>query len=259
MATIALFLIGASAVVQVVFLLLPGDRREPASAVLLLCASALLMTVLVERSLRISFVAVTNTYESLLFFSAVTCLVVGILRLTVRGAPAQVVFGATVVAMVLLMASSSPALPKDAVPPIPALQSLWLVLHVTLSFVGESFFAVSFAAAVVSLTTRSPERAKAADRLVQGTVGVGYPIFTAGALVFGAIWAQTAWGRYWSWDPKETWALVTWMVYTAYLHTRLVPRLRGRVSAVLAVAGFACTVFTFVGVNYLLPGLHSYQ
>ena len=96
------------------------------------------------------------------------------------------------------------------------------------------------------------------DRLVAAAVGIGYPVFTAGALVFGAIWAETAWGAWWSWDPKETWALVTWLIYTAYLHTRLVKRLRGRVSAVLALVGFAATVFTFFGVNYLLSGLHSY-
>ncbi len=89
-------------------------------------------------------------------------------------------------------------------------------------------------------------------------IGIGYPIFTAGGLIFGAIWAETAWGRWWGWDPKETWALITWLVYTAFLHTRLVKRLRGRTSSVLAVVGFAATVFTFFGVNFLLSGLHSY-
>ena len=89
-------------------------------------------------------------------------------------------------------------------------------------------------------------------------VGIGYPVFTAGALVFGAIWAETAWGSWWSWDPKETWALITWLIYTAYLHTRLVKKMRGRTSALLAIIGFLATVFTFFGVNYLLSGLHSY-
>jgi cytochrome c-type biogenesis protein CcsB len=96
------------------------------------------------------------------------------------------------------------------------------------------------------------------DRLVATSIGIGYPIFSAGALVFGAIWAETAWGAWWSWDPKETWALITWLIYTAYLHTRLVKGMRGRTSAILAIVGFLATVFTFFGVNYLLSGLHSY-
>ena len=90
------------------------------------------------------------------------------------------------------------------------------------------------------------------------TIIIGYPIFTAGALIFGAIWAEAAWGSYWSWDPKETWALVTWLVYTAFLHSRLVMKLKGRVSAIFSLVGFIFTIFTFWGVNYLLAGLHSY-
>ena len=144
------------------------------------------------------------------------------------------------------------------VPPIPALQSHWLVLHVTFSFIGEAFFVIAFVAAIVFLADRSEERRPALDRLIYTSIGIGYPIFTAGALIFGAMWAEVAWGSWWSWDPKETWALVTWLVYTAYLHTRLTRRLRGRLSAVLAIAGFLFTLFTFFGVNYLLPGLHSY-
>jgi ABC-type transport system involved in cytochrome c biogenesis permease subunit len=169
-----------------------------------------------------------------------------------------ITFGATIVAIALLAVASSPVAPKDVVPPIPALQSYWLVLHVTLSFIGESFFVVAFVCAICYLASRDEERKKLLDRLTYTTVAIGYPIFTAGALIFGAVWAQAAWGSYWSWDPKETWALITWLVYTAYLHTRFVKRFRGKVSAVLAIVGFAFTMFTFFGVNYLLAGLHSY-
>jgi cytochrome c-type biogenesis protein CcsB len=130
---------------------------------------------------------------------------------------------------------------------------------VTLSFIGESFFIVAFISSVVYLASRDPERRERLDRLTYTSIGIGYPIFTAGALIFGAVWAQTAWGSYWSWDPKETWALITWLVYTAFLHTRFVKRLRGKWSAVLSIVGFAFTLFTFFGVNYLLAGLHSYS
>ncbi len=259
LATIALILIAAAAVLQVVFLLRKSETSDPVSHFVLLVAAILLFATLVDRSIRISFPAVTNTYESLLFFSAVICVVLFVLRLTMRASVMPfILFGGTIVALALLMISSSPIAPSQIQPPIPALQSLWLVLHVTLAFIGEAFFTVSFVAAIYFLAAKNEARQAAADRVVYTSIGIGYPIFTAGALIFGAIWAEAAWGSWWSWDPKETWALITWLVYTAYLHTRLVRRLRGRVSALLAGIGFVFTVFTYFGVNFLLAGLHSY-
>jgi cytochrome c-type biogenesis protein CcsB len=147
---------------------------------------------------------------------------------------------------------------KEIMAPIPALQSYWLVLHVSFAFVGEAFFAFSFVAAIYFLLVKDEEKKKRLDRIVYTSIGIGYPIYTAGALIFGAVWAQYAWGSYWSWDPKETWALITWLVYTGYLHTRLVKKWRGNMTALLSIVGFAFTIFTFFGVNYLLSGLHSY-
>jgi ABC-type transport system involved in cytochrome c biogenesis permease subunit len=260
MAVVALALIALSAVVQAVALLRKEPRLDPISHWLLGAASALLFATRLLRSIRIGFVAVTNTYESLVFFSAVICAILLALRLTAGKRPFSplVAFGATIVCLALLMISSSPIAPKDIQPPIPALQSIWLVLHVTLAFIGESFFVVSFVAALTYLGTKSVDRRADMDRLMASSIGIGYPIFTAGALIFGAIWAETAWGRWWGWDPKETWALITWLLYTAFLHTRLVKKLRGRTTAVLALVGFVATVFTYFGVNFLLAGLHSY-
>jgi ABC-type transport system involved in cytochrome c biogenesis permease subunit len=258
-ATVALVLMAAAAVLQAVFLLRKGERSDPLSHFVLLVSSLLLFATLVDRSIRISFPAVTNTYESLVFFSAVICIVLFVLRLVMKASVMRfILFGGTIVALALLMISSSPLAPAAIQPPIPALQSLWLVLHVTFAFIGEAFFTVSFVAAISFLVTKDEAKRAAADRVMYSTIAIGYPIFTAGALIFGAIWAEAAWGSWWSWDPKETWALITWLVYTAYLHTRLVRRLRGRVSAVLAVVGFVFTVFTYFGVNFLLSGLHSY-
>ena len=259
LATAALVLIAAAAALQIVFLMRKGEARDPVSHWALLAASLLLLAVTIDRSIKISFPAVTNTYESLVFFSAVVCAVIFVLRLVMKSAVMRfILLGCTVVALALLMISSSPLAPRDIQPPIPALQSLWLVLHVSLAFIGEAFFTVSLVAAIVFLVTKDEEKKAAADRIMYTTIGIGYPIFTAGALIFGAIWAEVAWGQWWSWDPKETWALITWLVYTAYLHTRLIRRLRGKVSAVLAIVGFTFTVFTFFGVNFLLSGLHSY-
>lgn len=257
-ATTALVLIAAAAAVQIVFLLIRAER-DPASHWALLAACVLLFAVTVDRSIRIRFPAVTNTYESLVFFSAVVCLISFVLRLALKSAASRFVLpGVAVVALALLSISSSPLAPRDIQPPIPALQSLWLVLHVTLAFIGEAFFVVSVVAAIVFLAARREETREAADRIAYSSVAAGYPIFTVGALVFGAIWAEVAWGTWWSWDPKETWSLVTWLVYTAYLHARLVKRLRGRISAVLAIVGFVFTIFTFFGVNFLLSSLHGY-
>jgi ABC-type transport system involved in cytochrome c biogenesis permease subunit len=259
-ATLGLVLIALAAVLQAGFLLRRENRRDPVSHWLLAAAAVLLFATLADRSIRIRFVAVTNTYESLVFFSAVICVVLFALRLVrrTRGLSPFVLFGATIVSLVLLMISSSPIAPKEIQPPIPALQSYWLVLHVTFSFIGEAFFVVSFVSAIGYFAVKNEDRRQDMDRLTATAVGIGYPVFTAGALIFGAIWAETAWGAWWSWDPKETWALVTWLIYTAYLHTRLVKRLRGKVAAALAIVGFVATVFTFFGVNYLLSGLHSY-
>jgi ABC-type transport system involved in cytochrome c biogenesis permease subunit len=163
------------------------------------------------------------------------------------------------VALVFLAIASSPLTGKEALLPVPSLRSSWLLLHVSFSFIGEAFFVISFAAALAGLFAKTEEKRLNYDRITYTSIAVGYPVFTAGALIFGAIWAQKAWGIWWSWDPKETWALITWLVYTGYLHLRLITKKTGRLISLIAVIGFLCTVFTLFGVNYLLPGLHSYK
>ncbi len=95
------------------------------------------------------------------------------------------------------------------------------------------------------------------DRVIEYAIRFSFPFMTLG-IVTGAVWANETWGTYWSWDPKETWALVTWLIYAAYLHARIVTGWRGRATVAMAVAGFLVIVFTYFGVNYLLSGLHSY-
>ncbi|MCE5194756.1 MAG: cytochrome c biogenesis protein CcsA [Nitrospiraceae bacterium] len=96
------------------------------------------------------------------------------------------------------------------------------------------------------------------DEITYKSISVGFPVFTLGGLIFGAIWADQAWGTYWGWDPKETWSLITWFVYAFYLHSRLLRGWKGKKVAVVAVIGFAIVIFTYLGVNLLLSGLHSY-
>ncbi len=96
------------------------------------------------------------------------------------------------------------------------------------------------------------------DELTYKAIAIGFPIFTLGGLIFGAIWADQAWGKYWTWDPKETWSLITWFFYAFYLHGRLMRGWRGKRVAIVAVLGFVAVIFTYLGVNLLLSGLHSY-
>jgi cytochrome c-type biogenesis protein CcsB len=96
------------------------------------------------------------------------------------------------------------------------------------------------------------------DEITYKSIAIGFPIFTLGGLIFGAVWAEQAWGVYWSWDPKETWSLITWFIYAFYLHGRMIRGWRGKKVAIVAVVGFMAVIFTYLGVNLLLSGLHSY-
>ena len=209
-ATIGFGLLILAAGIQVAYLFRRERRIDAFSHYIHLSAAALLFAVTIDRSIRIRFVAVTNTFESLVFFAAVIALLLFIYRLRAKDKTIPfITFGATIVALALLAVASSPIAPKDIVPPIPALQSYWLVLHVSLSFIGESFFVIACICSIYYLASKDEERKKNLDRLTYTTIAIGYPIFTVGALIFGAVWAQNAWGSYWSWDPKETWALIT--------------------------------------------------
>jgi cytochrome c-type biogenesis protein CcsB len=96
------------------------------------------------------------------------------------------------------------------------------------------------------------------DDITYKSIATGFPLFTIGGLIMGAIWANSAWGKYWTWDPKETWSLITWFVYALYLHARFVGGWRGKRVAILAVIGFVSVIFTYLGVNLVLSGLHAY-
>jgi ABC-type transport system involved in cytochrome c biogenesis permease subunit len=256
---VAFALMLASAALQAAYLFRKDGRLDPVSHWALLAASLALGAVIVARSFDIGFPALTGTFESLVFFSAAVCALLCAYRLQRRIAflPFAQLW-ATVVAAALLAVASSPLAPKEALAPIPALRSGWLLLHVSLSFVGEAFFVASFVSALGFLLSRDESRKEDYDRLTYTSIAAGYPVFTAGALVFGAIWAEQAWGVWWSWDPKEIWALVTWLAYTAYLHLRLTRKRKDALPSVVAALGFLCALFTFFGVNFLLPGLHSY-
>jgi cytochrome c-type biogenesis protein CcsB len=206
----------------------------------------------------------TNMYESLSMFAWASILAYVIIEKIFKIRKAGAYFMLIVIALMAL--ASSPLMPKQAMPLVPALQSYWLWLHVSITLIGEAFFAVAFITSIMYLVADSKEKkgkktglpSTKLDSISYRCVAVGFPIFTLGGLVFGMIWAYKAWGSYWSWDPKEVWSLITWFVFALYLHTRVVMGWKGRRSALIAILGFLAALFTYFGVNYLLAGLHSY-
>ena len=159
----------------------------------------------------------------------------------------------------------------EAGPLLPALRSTWLVIHVLAAITATGLFTLGALTSLLFLladrlsTTRGrlgayvarlPDR-DTLDRLAFRLHAVAFPIWTF-AVMAGAIWAQYAWGRYWGWDPKETWAFVSWVVYAAYLHARVTAGWKGRAAAAVALVGYGTMLFNFIGVNIFFSGFHSY-
>ena len=180
--------------------------------------------------------------------------------------------GASVMALVLMVtavwvgAAFNQAEPVAFQKIMPALQdNPILTIHVSMMIVSYAFFIVGFICGVIMLVqgTNGVSRfawlptTEAADELGYRSVTIGFPVLALG-VILGAWWANYAWGHYWSWDPKETSALVTWLVYAIYLHARGLRGMRGKWMAWLLIAGFAATLFTYFGVSFIVPGLHSY-
>ena len=211
----------------------------------------------------------TNMYESLVFFA--WCITLVYLALEIRFKVRIVgAFVMPFAAVAMAYASFSTRMDSQISPLIPALQSNWLIAHVITCFIGYAAFVVATGLGVMYLLKESagdrkgthgiigslPEL-KVIDDLTHRSILFGFLWFTAG-IITGAVWANEAWGTYWSWDPKETWSIITWFLYALILHARFTRGWRGRRIAWLAVIGFFAVLFTYFGVNYLLSGLHSY-
>ena len=160
----------------------------------------------------------------------------------------------------------------DAEELVPALNSYWLYIHVTSAVISTGAFGVATVATILYLVKASNEQGSiprwtntlsrlpssvALDRTAYRVIAFIFPLWTF-AIMAGAIWAEKAWGRYWGWDPKETWSFIVWVVYAAYLHARATHGWKGKAAAYVALAAFACVLFNYFGVNTLLTGKHSY-
>jgi cytochrome c-type biogenesis protein CcsB len=208
----------------------------------------------------------SNLYESLVFFAWTISVIYLVIE---RRYENQTIgaFAAPLAFLALAYASLSPNISDRIQPLLPALKSNWLIAHVIACFIGYAAFAIAFGISIMyifkqrdsgaanGLLDRLPDSA-VLDELTHQLVMFGFLFLTAG-IITGAVWANSAWGRYWGWDPKETWSLITWFVYAILLHARMMRGWRGKRIAVISIVGFAAVMFTYFGVNYL-PGLHSY-
>jgi len=212
----------------------------------------------------------SNLFESVVFFSWTIILIFLIIDFKYK----YRAVGFFVVPFALLgMAWAQLGLNSGIEPLVPALQSNWLLYHVVTCFLGYAAFAVACGISIMYLIREKQEDSSASspaggvialfpsvkvlDDLNYKAIMIGFPLLTLG-IVTGAAWANYAWGTYWSWDPKETWSLIVWFVYAAFLHARITRGWVGRRAAWLSIIGFAATIFCYLGVNLLLSGLHSY-
>ena len=176
------------------------------------------------------------------------------------------VFTSPIPFILMAYASLSPDINDQIQPLIPALKSNWLIAHVFTCFLGYAGFAIACALSFMYLLKTKLDHTKGIgaqiptyeiiDELTYQMIMFGFLFLSAG-IITGSVWANSAWGSYWSWDPKETWSLITWFIYAILLHTRLMRGWQGKRIAYISIIGFAAVLFTYFGVNYL-PGLHSY-
>jgi cytochrome c-type biogenesis protein CcsB len=249
---------------------LPGRLATMLTALTLLIHTVGLVIRWVE-SYQLGFgrAPLSNLYESLVFFAWTIAGLYMIFEWRTKNKSLGT-FTLLLAFLAMAYASFSPGISSRIQPLVPALQSNWLISHVVTCFLGYSAFALSFGLSIIFLMKGSENHSSAGgnrftrrfpdlaviDELNHQMVALGFIMLTLG-IITGSVWAHSAWGSYWSWDPKETWSLITWLVYAAVLHSRFTRGWRGRRIAVMCIFGFACVLFTYFGVNYL-AGLHSY-
>lgn len=180
------------------------------------------------------------------------------------------ILGSFILPIVFLLMLSSSIFPREISPLSPVLKSYWFGIHITLAFLGNAAFAVAFGTGVMYLLQEHYVKSKhlsglfhklpslqVLDEINYKLITIGFPLLTL-AIITGALWAQSAWGSYWRWDPKESWSLITWFVYALILHVRVIAGWKGKKAAILSIVGFFSVLFTFFGVNLLLESLHKF-
>jgi cytochrome c-type biogenesis protein CcsB len=208
----------------------------------------------------------SNMYESLVFFAGMIIVIYLVIERKSKSAIIGA-FATPIAFLAMAYASMSPNISDRIQPLVPALKSNWLIAHVMTCFLGYAAFAIAFGISIMFLLKQRDMQEKSSlisyfpntrvlDELNHQMIMFGF-LFLSIGIITGSVWANSAWGSYWSWDPKETWSLITWFIYATVLHARMMRGWYGKRIAYLSIAGFMAVLFTYFGVN-LLPGLHSY-
>lgn len=222
---------------------------------------------IIARYLISGHIPIANMHEASSFFS--WCIVLLFFFFEYRYKLG--LLGSFIMPMVFILMLSSSMLPRKIEPLSPVLQSYWMWIHTVFAFIGNAAFAMAFGIGIMYLLQEHYVKSKhlgglfkrlpslqILDEINYRLITLGFPLLTL-AIITGALWAENAWGRYWRWDPKEVWSLITWFIYALVLHVRLTVGWRGKRAAILSIIGFCAVLFTFFGVNLLLKGLHSFK
>ncbi|MDY6850634.1 MAG: c-type cytochrome biogenesis protein CcsB [Thermodesulfobacteriota bacterium] len=244
------------------------NKKAAIAANMLIALGFVLQTIyLAVSAVNLGQLPVMNMAEALGFFGWA---LIGVYLILYRKFKLMVL-GAFVSPLALLLVLLSALFSPEHQAVTPILQSLWMTFHLGTVFAGYGFFGLAFVAGVMYLLQENQIKARRTghiyhrlpslnvlDNLNYYCLALGFPMMTIG-IITGAVYAQTALGAYWRWDPKEVWSLVLWLVYAALLHQRLTVGWRGRRAAIMAIVGFLLLGFTFVGVSLFLPGYHSFE
>jgi cytochrome c-type biogenesis protein CcsB len=264
---LALLVYFAATVLYLVDIISHRQKAGIAARWVLLGGFAVHSATLIARFVEAGYTPVTNLHESLSF--SAWCVVGIFLLFDARYRLAVIGAFLTPLALVLMVIGGVTVTNVAEINPM--LNSWWFPIHVALAFFGNAVFTVAFAVSVMYLIQERMVKSKkfstlfyrmpslnTLDSINYRCLTLGFPLMTMG-IISGAMWANSAWGGYWRWDPKETWALITWFLYAALLHGRLVVGWRGRRAAIFMIVGFCFLVFSYLGVGLLLPGEHNFK
>ena len=252
--------------VYLVFFFSQREELRKVARMIFLCSGILQSLYILSRYFLAGYTPITSQHEAVVFFAwSVTWAYLSFhWRYSVKN------FGTFVSVLVLIMLLIAASVSRDLQTLSPVLQSLWLPVHAGLSVIAYGFLALAFCGGIMYLLQERELKSKkfgfffsrlpsleSLDQLNSHCLTTGFIFLTLG-IISGTLWGRQAWGTYWSWDPKETWSLITWLLYAAQIHQRFTLGWRGRRIAVMSIVGFCTVLFTLWGVTFILGGVHTY-
>ena len=248
-----------SAVIHFMGLAFRREKLDRIAWYLFFTGFALNSAFIVARGIAAHRIPLANQFE----FATAFAWGIGLLAIILHRMVRETWLGALTSAAAFMIISFAALQPRTISDLMPALRSGWFSFHIGSAIFSYSSFMISACVSIHYLILdKKPEkdelRLTKLDHLSYRMIAFGFLMLTV-TILTGCIWAEQAWGAFWTWDPKETWALITWLIYAAYLHLRLQKKWQGRRMAMFSIVGIVCVLFTFIGVNVLFKGLHSYK